>query len=163
MKKRRLALVVAAVFTAVAALWSLASLALIAASFYYRPTVETSGSGGIGAVSLGIAEPLVEMLPLLAAALFVNISVASQARQRGRGAVRIRRAHLLITVVTFVALPIAVLPFSMLMSWISAGPDVASDWTMISVLMIVLLCGAGLAAIHAAFGVFAIGLLRRQP
>lgn len=163
MKKRRLALVVAVVFTAVAALWSLASLALIAASFYYRPTVETSGSGGIGAVSLAIVEPLVETLPFLAAALFVNISVASQARQRGRGAVWIRRAHLLITVVTLVALLLAVPGFSMLMSWIAAGSDGASDRAIMSVVMIFVLCGAALTAIHAAFGVFAIGLLRRQP
>jgi hypothetical protein len=135
---------------------------LIAASFYYRATVETSGSGGIGAVSLGIVEPLVETLPFLAAALFVNISVASQARQRGRGAVWIRRAHLLITVVTFVALLLAVPAFSMLMSW-TAGSDVASDRTMMSAFMTFVLCGAALTAIHAAFGVFAIGLLRRQP
>jgi hypothetical protein len=162
MKRRRLALVVAAVFTALAALWFLASVAIIAASLYYRPTVEMNGSGGIGAVSSSVYA-LVATLAYLAAVLYVNFSVALQARQRGRGAVWTRRAHLLIIVVTLVVPVIAVTAFSTLISWLPGGHGIAWDRTLINLFITLVLAGAVLAAIHAAFGVFAIGLLRRQP
>jgi hypothetical protein len=148
MKKRRWVLVVAVLYTVVAGVLFCVNVAAIASAFAYRPTVEATGSGGIGAVSAGIAEVLLEGLPFLAAAIFVNLSIAGQAKQRGRGAVWIRRAHLVFTVLT-VLWPFVFFPM------LSMGPAVLENLFVIMAAL-----GTAVFAAHCAFGVFAIKLLR---
>jgi hypothetical protein len=152
--KKWLILSIAVLFTLVSVLWFCLTVAGAAASLYYRHTVEDSG--GIGAVSLGLAEAVVEILPFVAAAVFVNFSIADAARRAGRIAVRVRRAHLAVTVLTlFWGIPaIAV--------WVLlSGPG--STWADIPIVIAVgALLNALLSAAHAAFGVFAIQLLRRR-
>src|SRR5262245_55785106 len=94
MKKRRWPLILAVLFTFVTGAIACLSVAAIVIAVYYRPTVEPTGSGGIGAVSVGIPQALVELLPFLFPAILVNLSVAAAARRRGPGAVWIRRGHL---------------------------------------------------------------------
>ncbi|HEV8348002.1 MAG TPA: hypothetical protein VGQ16_15610 [Vicinamibacterales bacterium] len=98
--KNLLVLSIAVLFTLASALFLCFCVAGVAAFLYYRPTVE--GSGGIGAVSLGLAEAIVEILPFVAAAVFVNFSIADAARRAGRIAMRVRRGHLAVTVLTLV-------------------------------------------------------------
>lgn len=153
--KKLLILSIAVLFTLSSALLLCLLVAAAAASFYYRPTIE-SGGGGIGAVSLGLMEAMIETLPFVAAAVFVNFSVASQARLAGRGAVRVRRVHLAVTALTlFWAIPALAL-------WVLRG-DPGSAWADIPIIMASgALVNALLAAVHTAFGVFAIRLLRRR-
>jgi hypothetical protein len=148
MKHRRVALVVAVVFTAVAGVAFCVSVAAIATSIYYRPTIESTGSGGIGAVPFGLAEGLVEMLPVIIAAVYVNLSVAAQARQRGRTAVWIRRAHLVLIALT-PFWPIVIIPL------VALGPGILENLANIMFGV-----GAAMSGAHATFGVFAIKLLR---
>ena len=123
----------------------------IAGSLYYRPTVESSGSGGIGAVSTGILDPTVLMtLLFVAAAVFVNVSVAPEAKRQGRAVIRIRRAHLAVTVLTLVW------PVLLVFLVMSLG-----QWGIRNLFAVIVACGALASAIHFAFGVFAIRLLRR--
>jgi len=126
------------------------SVAAIAGWFYYRPTVESSGSGGIGAVSIGILEPTVLItLLFVAAAVFVNVSVAPEAKRQGRAAVRIRRAHLAVTVVTLFW------PVLVVVLWMSLA-----QWRIENLFTVTAACGALVSAVHGAFGVLAIRLLR---
>src|SRR5439155_12484933 len=89
-----LVLAVAVPFTIVAVLLSCALVAGIVASFYYRPTVGATGSGGVGAVSVDALIPVVLTLLFVAPAIFLNVSLAADARRRGPDAAWLRRAHL---------------------------------------------------------------------
>jgi hypothetical protein len=157
LKKRRVALVVAVIFTALSGLAFCLAIAAIVGSFYYRPTFETSGGGGIGAVSFGFAEFIIESLPLIAVAVFVNFSVTAEARQRGPAAVRFRRVHLLVIVLTIVSPPLLTVAF---LAVIASGE---SHELFLALTLAGALGGAVLTAIHGAFGLFAIKLLRQQP
>lgn len=149
MTNRRLVFVVAVLLTVVAASGFCLSVAAIAASLYYRPTVESSGSGGIG-VSIGILEPTVLItLLFVAAAVFVNVSVAPEAKRQGRAAVRIRHSHLAVTVVTLFW------PVLVVVLWMSLA-----QWRMENLFTVTAACGALVSAVHGAFGVLAIRLLR---
>jgi hypothetical protein len=157
LKNRRFALVVAMMMTAVAGVALCAMLAAIAVSFYYRPTIEAGGSGGVGAVSIGFPNiyALVALL-FAAAAVFVNLAVRSDTRKAGRAAIWSRRAHLLVTALTIIVPPFILPVLVAAMSSNASEPDFF--WPLA---MVVAGIVAAFAAIHAAFGVFAIRLLRR--
>jgi hypothetical protein len=159
LKNRRVALVFAVIFTALAVLGLWLAVSTIVGSFY-RPQFESAaGSGGIGAVSFGAAEAIVESLPLIAVALFVNFSVAAEARQRGRAAARFRRAHLFVIVLT-IALPLLETTafFAVFVSEQSAPDELL--WRLDGLALAGAVVGAVLAATHLAFALFAIKLLR---
>ena len=150
MKNRRLVLAVAVPFTAVALLGFCLAVAANASFFDDRPTVESSGSGGIGAVSANVAIPLLLALLFVAAAVFLNVALAPYARRQGQTAVRIRRAHIAAIVLT----PISPFLMAFSLTWLSR----LGQWDLFGVIAAyaALLNGA-----HAAFGVFAITWLRR--
>jgi hypothetical protein len=151
MKRRRLMLAVAVPFTVLAAVLFCALVAGIAASFRYRPTVEMAGvemtgSGGIGAVSVGIpAMPLALTLLFVAAAIFLNVSLAADARRRGRAAVWLRRGHLVLTTFTLFW------PVTLFGWWILLEPS-----GTLSALLVIESATAAAAAAHVALGVWAI-------
>jgi len=149
MKRRRWLLVVAVLYAAAAVVMFCFNAAALARSVYDRATTEAAGAGGIGAVSAGTAEGLLEGLPFLAAAIFVNLSIAPQARQRGRGAIWIRRAHFVVLVLTVFS------PFLFFLL-LPIGPPVVENLFIITDAI-----GTVIFAAHSAFGVFAIKLLRR--
>jgi hypothetical protein len=152
LKNRRLVLPIAVVYTGAAALAVAFCLLAIAASFYYRPTVERTGSGGIGAVSAGLGDPIVVgTLLFVLAGVIVNISVARAATRRGRRAIAIRRAHLALAFATL-AWP---LPFGLLLIYLS-------EHDTQNVMAVGAACGVLFSGMHAAFGVYAINLLRRD-
>ena len=151
MKNRHLVLPVAVLYTSVATLAVAFCLVAIAASVYYRPTLERTGSGGIGAVSAGLDDPIIiGTLLFVIAGVIVNISVAPEATRGGRRAIAIRRAHLAVTFATL----IWPLPFGLLLMYLSQR-DIQNWMTLAAA------SGACFCAIHAAFGFFAIRLLRR--
>jgi hypothetical protein len=67
-------------------------------------------SGGIGAVSGGVAELLVEMILFCGPAIVLNFVLAKRARSWGQSATRLRRLHLLLTTLSLVAIPLTVPP-----------------------------------------------------
>ena len=145
MKRRRLVLTVAVPFTIVAAVLFCALVAATAASFYYRPTVEMSGGGGIDAVRVGVDVPLALTLLFVAAAVFVNVSLAADARRRGRAAVWMRRSHLALTVLTLFW-PVCLF-FSLML---------LDRWGVQDALVVGAVVAAAVAAAHVAAGVWAI-------
>ena len=156
--KKRVALVVAVAIAFVAAVGLCALLAGIALSIYYRPTLENTGSGGIGAVSVGFPNlPVLGVLLFVVAAVFVNLAIRDEAKRTGRTAVWIRRAHLLATGLTLILGSLAVTVLFDGMLWTQGDPDVLRGVVMTVAGGV----GAAFAAIHAVFGVFAIRLLRR--
>jgi hypothetical protein len=151
LKKRRLVLPVAVLYTTVATLAVIFCLLAVAASFYYRPTVERTGSGGIGAVSVGLGDPIVlGTLLFVVAGAIANVSVAQEVNRRGRVAILARRAHLGLMLATLVW----PLPFGFLLISLS-------ERNTQNVMAVGAACAALFCAGHAAFGVFAIRLLRR--
>ena len=56
------------------------------------------GAGGLGAISVGISEILVEYLLIAVPMLIINFAVRGIARRRGASAQRFRRAHLILSV-----------------------------------------------------------------
>ena len=151
MKKRRLILSVAVLYTAVAILAVTFCLLALVASFSYRPTVERTGSGGIGAVSAGLDDPIIlgTLLFVIAGAI-VNASIAQQVNRRGRLAIAARRAHLGLMFATL----IWPLPFGFLMIQLSERDT--QNVMAVGAVWAALFCAA-----HAAFGIFATRLLRR--
>ena len=57
------------------------------------------GAGGLGAVSFGFSEILVELLLVAVLMLLVNFAMRGVARRRGSSAQRFRRVHLIVTLV----------------------------------------------------------------
>jgi len=145
MKRRRLVLAVAVPFTIVAALLFCALVAGIVASVYYRPTVETTYGVETGRVIVEAVIPVLLTLLFVAAAIFLNISLAADARRRGPVAVWLRRAHLVLTVFTLFW-PVCVFFGLMLLD----GVHVANA------LLVIAANAAVVSAVHAAAGVWAI-------
>ena len=145
MKNRRLVLVVAVLFTAVAAVGFCVSVAAIATSLSYRPTVESAGSGGIGFVSASISFPILATLLFVAAALFLNVSLAQYARARGRAAMRLRRVHLAATLLTLVWPGLVLLLFVLL-----------DQSSLLDQFAIIAAGAAFVSAVHGAIGILAI-------
>src|SRR5262245_37059581 len=134
------------------------TLAGIALSIYYRPTIERAGSGGVGAVSIGF--PNVSALGALlfaAAAVFANRAVKSEAARTGRAAIWSLRAHLLVTALGIIVVPFILPVLVAAISWNPDEPDLLWEFATIVGSIV-----AAFAAIHVAFGVFAIRLLRRR-
>jgi hypothetical protein len=149
LKKRRLVLPVAVLYTAVAAVAFAFCLLALAASFYYRPTAERTGSGGIGAVAAGLGDPIVvATLLFVIAGVTVNVSIAQEIR--GRLAITARRAHLALMLATLVW----PLPFGFLLIYLSERD---TDYVM----AVGAACAALFCAAHMVFGIFATRVLRR--
>jgi hypothetical protein len=151
LKKRRLVLPVAVLYTAVAAVAFVFSLLAVAASFYYRPTVERTESGGIGAVSAGLGDPIVlGTLLFVISGVIVNVSIAQEVNRRGRPAITARRAHLALMLATLVW----PLLFGFLLIYLS-------ERNIQNVMAVGAACAALFCAAHVVFGMFATRLLRR--
>ena len=151
MKKRRWVLIIAVLYAAVAVATFCIDAASTARAVYDRAMAASTGSGGIGAVSASIPALLLSVLPFLAAAIVVNLSIADHAGQQGHRDIWIRRAHyaLLVLTVFWPLLFFLLLPLS---------PLVVENFRILTAAI-----PTAIFAAHSAFGVFAIGLLRRQP
>src|SRR5262245_1001158 len=158
MSNGRLLTIVAVLFIIMSTIGVVIGLATVAASLYYRPTFEVGG-GGIGAVSADLAALLLVIVPFLVSAIVTNLLVAPGARRHGPAAIWCRRGHILLTILTFFWPAVALTVTQLLRDSATRQDLMVSAGGVMAVIGGVI---ALVAALHVAFGVLAIRLLRRS-
>jgi|SRR5687768_8298851 len=113
------------------------------------------GAGGLGAVSFGFSEILVELLLVAVLMLLVNFAMRGVARRRGSSAQRFRRVHL---IVTLVFVPVFILfEFAFVIAFRDDVNALMTVLTLLSLLWWTFL------AFQAVFVVWAVRCLLSRP